>query len=120
MSITKLQIVTAWTIASQVYSGELTLTDGVTILSNENGLNMGSARCFIYLFKCLMEGKMFHFGTTEPAMRLVLEQIFNQHGKQGLYQALTALRSHIEHNELNYAKNMKQMKKVVDDFELLT
>jgi hypothetical protein len=120
MSITKIQIVTAWTVASQVYQGELTLTDGVSILSNENGLNMGSARCFIYLFKCLMEGKMFHFGTTEPAMRLVMEQIFNQHGKQGLIQALTALRSHIEHNELNYAKNMKKMRQVVDDFELLT
>jgi hypothetical protein len=63
---------------------------------------------------------MFHFGTTEPAMRLVMEQIFNQHGKQGLIQALTALRSHIEHNELNYAKNMKKMRQVVDDFELLT
>ena len=63
---------------------------------------------------------MFHFGTTEPAMRLVMDQIFNQHGKQGLIQALIALRSHIEHSETKYAKNMKKMRQVVDDFELLT
>ncbi len=119
MKITKLQTATAWAVASQVYSGQLTLTDAVSLLSNENGLNTGSARGFIYLFKCLMEGKKFHFGTPEFSMRHVLEQIYHEHGKKGLSQALTALRRHIEYNEFRYAKNMKRMRKVVEDFETL-
>lgn len=120
MSITTLQIATAWTVASQVYSGHLTLTEGVSLLSNESDLNEGTARCFMYLFKCLMEGKKFHFGTTECSMRHVMSLIFHEHGKEGLGQALTALRSHIEFNEFRYAKNMNRMRKVVEDFEVLT
>jgi hypothetical protein len=119
MKISEQQITTAWKVASQVYSGKLTLVDGVSFLSYENGLNKGSARSFIYLFKCLMEGKKFHFGTTELSMRHVIEQILHEYGKQALSQALNALRSHIEYNEYRYAKNMQRMKKIAEDFEML-
>jgi hypothetical protein len=119
MKITKLQIAAVWSIASQVYSGQLTVDDGVLLLSNDSGLNEGSARCYIYLYKCLREGKRFHFQTTELSMRYIMEQIFHEYGKQGLLQALTALRGHIEFNELQYTKNMKRMKKVAEDFEAL-
>lgn len=119
MRISKLQITTAWAVASQVYSGKMTMADGVSLLSNENGLNQASARGFIYLFKCLMEGKKFHFGTTELSMRHVMEQIRHEHGTEGLSQALNALRSHIEYNEFRYAKNMQRMKQIADDFDAL-
>ncbi len=104
MKITESQISASCQIASQVYSGQFTATDGITLLADKHGLNNSSARGFIYMYKFLMEGRLLKRNTSAYAMNHFIEQIYIEHGTQGLSQALTSLRAYIDYKNVHNAQ----------------
>ena len=120
MRITESQIIAACEIARQVFAGQIKSADGVSVLVNEHGLNKATAHDFIYDYKCLLQGKVFHRAMSAPAMRYFMSQIFSRHGAREPYQAVISLRAHIEYYEGHYKTTMHALRAVADEFETLS
>lgn len=120
MKITDAQVVAACRVASQVFAGQMKAAHGVTVLSSEHGLNKASAGDFINDYKHLLNGKVFHRAMSAPAMRYFMEQIFAEHGKAGLTNAVSSLHAHIGYFEGHYKITMHAMRAVADEFEALS
>lgn len=113
MAITKTQFEAACRVASQVFAGKRSTTDGAISLATEWGLNETSARDFIYDYKMMMEGRVFHRAMSAPAMEHFLHEIAREHGTQALLRAIAAVELHIEYYEGHYKVNLRSMRAVV-------
>jgi 5-methylcytosine-specific restriction protein A len=117
MRITQLQIEAACHIASQVYAKKLTTTEGANLLANQYSLNITSARDFIYDYKQMMYGRVFHRAMSASAMEYFLSEIHVEHGKDALSLAIEAVQLHIEYFESHYKITLHKMRKVVEKIQ---
>ena len=98
-----------------MHAGHLTTADGVATLTTEFALNAATAGDFIYDYKQLMAGKVFHRAMSAPAMRYFIQQISIKHGQQALSRALASLQAHIQYYEGHYKTTLHKMRAVVED-----
>ncbi|GAB3840283.1 HNH endonuclease [Hymenobacter jeollabukensis] len=85
----------AYLVATHVYHGQTSLTDGAQLLVNRHGLNVNSARDYINNFRYLMEGRGFTRTLNAFSMEYFLEQISTNYPAATLRNAVRALREHI-------------------------
>ncbi len=117
MRISEQQVEAACSVAEQVHDGQIRISEGVEKLAGEYGINPASARDFIYDYRCLAEGRVFHRAMSAPAMRHFVSRIVEKRGPEGASNALAALRSHIEYYEQHYKVTMHALRSVADEFE---
>jgi len=111
--ISETQYRAACTVASRVHAQKMKSADGVALLASDFGVNETSALDFIRDYRNLMAGKVLKRSMSAAAMSHFIEQISVEHGRQGLSQALTSLRAHIEY------RPSRLMRKVLERFEAL-
>lgn len=117
MKITQEQVVAAYETAKRVYAGEIKRADGIRWLVSRHGLNQATAGDFIYDYRQLVEGKEFHRAMSSDAMRYFLSQIEADRGPQGLLNAITSLRAHIEYYEALPKPTMHSMRTIASEAE---
>jgi 5-methylcytosine-specific restriction protein A len=120
MRITENQVSEACKIAQKVYDNEVKKVDGVNELVNIHGLNRATANDFIYDFKCLLLGKVFHRAMSAGAMYHFMSRINSEYGMDSLKQAVISLKAHIKYYEGHFKVNMHKLRGVADEFEQLT
>ncbi len=118
MKITQEQVVAAYGTAKRVFAGEIKRADGIRLLVSTHGLNQATAGDFIYDYRQLVEGKEFHRAMSSDAMRYFLSQIEADRGPQGLLNAITSLRAHIEYYEAISKSTMHSLRNVAADAEM--
>ena len=91
-------IPTAYDISKKVYEGELTLSDGTNNLVSQ-GMNMSSARDYIYDFRYLKQGKKFSRTLNTDSMEYFFANLLKDYGATELIKPLSALMQHIEYYE---------------------
>lgn len=114
MRITPTQFQAACHVATRVYAEELTTNGGAQLLADQYGLNITSARDFIYDYKQMMHGKVFHRAMSAPAMEYFLSEIHRKHGTAALSNAIQAVLLHVDYFENHYGTNMYKMRGVVE------
>jgi 5-methylcytosine-specific restriction enzyme A len=107
------QYAAACSFASLVFDGKIRESEGAAALARDFGLNQTSARDYIRDYKSLMKGRVFKRSMSAEAMDHFIEQIRIERGSHSLFQALAALRLHLE-----YRPNAL-MQKVLGHFEAL-
>ena len=99
MEISQLQIKATYDVAKRVYIGELEKEPGAKELSEQHGMNLGSARDYIKNFRHLMEGLVFHRTMNAFSTDYYLTQIYSDYGVDSLTQAMAAIQKHIDYYE---------------------
>jgi 5-methylcytosine-specific restriction protein A len=89
----------AYAISKKVYEGKLTFTEGKRLLSTDNKVNKSTAGDYIYNFRYLLNGQVFHRTLNTASMDYFLENIYKEYKKEGLSNALSALKKHIDYYE---------------------
>ncbi|HEX8279090.1 MAG TPA: HNH endonuclease [Segetibacter sp.] len=106
----------AYNISKKVYEKQLTFSEGQKIAVGDNKMNKNSAADYINDFRCLIEGKRFTRTLNAYSMEYFLEHIFNDFGAQGLTNALTALKEHIEYYEDLQKVRMHKMRDIYEKY----
>jgi 5-methylcytosine-specific restriction protein A len=99
MEISQSQIEASYAIAKRVYAGDLQKEEGVALLNGQYGMNAGSARFCIEIFRCLLEGSKFKRTINANTTDYYLINIYNDYGPESLAQAILAIQKHIEYYE---------------------
>ncbi len=97
--ITKEQYSAAFRVAVDFYQGLTTLTDGSAYLHEAHQLNIASARDYMYDFKCMMDGQVFHRAMSADAVDYFFNQIAAEFGLDALKNAVKATELHIIYYE---------------------
>lgn len=114
MEITNDQIKAAEEIASEVYDKQLTMTEGASILAENHGLNINSARDFINDYKYMMHGKLFQRAMSAPAINYFLTKIHEKRGEKFHALAVSAVDQHINYYEQLRKTKLHSMRSVLD------
>jgi hypothetical protein len=85
-------------------------------LEREHGVKSGSGRVFIDDYRHLCKGESFPRGMSAAAMRHFIGHIAMAYGRQGLENAVMALRGHIQFNEKLSHSRMHLMRAVAEEF----
>lgn len=117
MKITEAQVEASCRIASAVYAGSITTTEGIDELVSKHQVNRATAHDFIYDYKRLTQGKLFQRAMSAQAMTYFIEEIASTHGMSGLANAIESLWSHIHYYEGHTKTTMHKMRSVVTGFE---
>ena len=106
----------AYDTSKKVYEKRITFSEGQKIVVGEDIMNKNSAADYINDFRCLVEGKRFTRTLNAFSMEYFLEHIFNDYGVQGLTNALTALKEHIEYYEGIQKIRMHKMRDIYEKY----
>lgn len=113
--VTAIQHEAAYAIAAQVYSGHISTNDGARELHENYGLNETFARDFIYDFRCMRDGKVFHRGMSTDALQYFLASIKKDYGDAALAAALNSANAHVDYmKEKQNAPSIK-LRGVIDN-----
>jgi len=99
MQITPRQVEAASGVASAVFDQVMTVEAGANLLHSKHGLNINSARDFIFDFRHMLQGKVFQRAMSAPAIDYFLTRILAERGAKSLQQSLKAVWQHIEYYE---------------------
>lgn len=116
MRISKELVPLAYEVSKKVYEGELKLKDGQKKIVGKNRMNPNSAADYINNFRCMIEGRRFTRTNNAFSMEYFFDNIYRDYGSDGLTNALTALRLHIEYYEAIQNVNMKSMRNIYDKY----
>lgn len=115
--ISEEQFSIAYHVSKEVFKGNLKRKEGILLLSNEHNLNKASAGDFIYCFKCMMGGRIFHRAMSYKAMDYFIGSIANDFSSDRLNNALSALEKHIYYWETHYERKAVAMGRVLDKYQ---
>ncbi len=102
----------AYDFSKKVYESKLTLREGKEQLSVDGRMNINSAADYIQNFRCMLEGKKFTRTLNAYSMEYYFDNIYKDYGSSILFNALTALRLHIEYYEAKQNVTMHKMRDI--------
>ena len=73
------------------------------VVADETSMNRNSAFMYIYAVKNMLEGKVYKRAISAKALRKYFSTIYNEFGKTGLSNAITATREHVKYR---HSKNI--------------
>jgi 5-methylcytosine-specific restriction enzyme A len=111
--ISKVQIEATNTVAKRVYAGELEKELGAKELSEQHGMNLGSARDYIKNFRHLMDGLVFHRTMNAFSTDYYFTKIYNDYGIEFLTQAIAAVQKHIDYYEKLRPVKLHKLREVI-------
>ena len=117
MKINDEMIEESYIIAKKVYNKELTLTEGANKLSKQCKMDVGSAKDFIFNFRCLVTGQRYTRTMNGNATRYYLQNIFNDFGFDLLQRALQAVNAHISYYENLDHGRLNNIRSIYNDFK---
>jgi len=106
----------AYEISKKFYEKRMTFSEGQKVIAGDKKMNKNSAADYINDFKGLIEGRRFTRTLNAYSMEYFLEHLFNDYGTQGLTDALTALKEHIEYNEGIQKVRMHKMRDIYEKY----
>lgn len=115
--ITKDQYAAAFAVAVDFYQGRTTLTAGSNYLRETHSLNMASARDYMYDFKCMMNGQVFHRAMSADAVDYFFSEIEQQFGLDALRNAVQATSLHITYYEALDRGKLNKLRGVVEKYQ---
>jgi 5-methylcytosine-specific restriction protein A len=114
MEISQLQIKATYDVAKRVYVGELEKELGAKELSEQHGMNLGSARDYIKNFRHLMEGLVFHRTMNAFSTDYYFTKIYSDYGVESLTQAMAAVQKHIDYYEKLRPVKLHKLREVIE------
>lgn len=115
--ITKDQYSAAFSVAIDFYHGRLTLKTGSDHLNKVHKLNLASARDYMYDFRCMMNGEVFHRAMSADAIDYFLSEIQSQFGLDALKNAVKATELHITYYEALDRGKLYKLRGVVEKYK---
>lgn len=115
--ITREQYAAAFRVAADVYQGRTTKTDGIAYLQETFKLNPTSASDYMYDFKCMMNGQVFHRAMSADAVDYFFNQIATEFGLDALKNAVKATELHIIYYEGLGRTKLPKLRGVVDKYQ---
>ncbi|MCT7308640.1 HNH endonuclease [Ralstonia wenshanensis] len=117
MKITADQIRAAYEVASKVFDGELSATEGAQWLHEEQSLNLGSSRDFINNYRCLLAGRVFHRTLSLEAIDYFLRRIEADRGAEAIDMAIAAVYAHLDYySKLKKGSRLPSMRRLIDEW----
>lgn len=114
--ITQEQYSAAFSVAVDFYYGRSTLTRGSDYLNKVHQLNLASARDYMYDFKCMMNGQVFHRAMSADAVDYFFSEIHVQFGLDSLKNAVQATELHITYFEALGRGKLNKLRGVVEKY----
>jgi len=114
MEISKSQIEATYVIAKLVYLGELHKEQGAKQLSQQHGMNLGSARDYIKTFRHMLEGLNFTRTINAFATDYYFTNIYNDYGPESLAQAISAVQKHISYYEKLRSVTLNKLREIIN------
>jgi len=96
--ITEEQIIKSFEIAKSIYENKITQKAGLDELV-DFGMNRNSASDYVYNYQCMMTGKLMTRNSNVFGTEYYLNKIYENHGQNGLQNALISLSSHLDYYE---------------------
>lgn len=90
--------------------------DYADTVANETDMNRNSAFMYIHAVKSMLEGKVFKRAISTKALRKYFSAIYNDFGKTGLSNAITATRAHIKYRQ-SYGVPMDSIIALCDEYQ---
>lgn len=101
----------AYALAREVYRGSVDKTSAIEELSNEMGMNLGSAADYINNLRYMLSGKQYTRTLNCFATNYFLENIRSNFGEEALHNALSAFRKHLDYyDSLGHGRQVKLRK----------
>jgi 5-methylcytosine-specific restriction protein A len=113
MEISQFQIKATYDVAKRVYAGELEKEFGAKELSEQHGMNLGSARDYIKNFRRLMEGLVFHRTMNAFSTDYYFTKIYSDYGIESLAQAIASVQKHIDYYEKLRPVKLHKLREVI-------
>lgn len=115
MKITNEMTHRAYEIVKMVYNDELSRSEAKYKISDETGMNAGSAGDYITNFLAMMDGQRYTRTMNTYATRYILESIKRDYGNEKFQKALEATKEHIKYYNGLKNGNLNSIQNVVDD-----
>lgn len=109
--ITRLQVIAAEKIASEVYDERLTSTQGVEFLAETHKINPETARRFINSYRHMVQGQVFKSTMKPEDLNIFLSKIHEKRGHIAHTLAIHASKQHIIYYEQISNKTSNKTKK---------
>lgn len=106
----------AYEIAKMVYEGKLSRTEGKNKISDETGMNIGSAGDYITNFLAMMDGQKYTRTFNTYATKYFLTSIKMDYGEEQFKKALNATMEHVKYYNGLQNGNLNSIQNVIDEF----
>lgn len=116
MEITHEQIKLVYLVAKTVFKNDITLADGVKVVSHESGMNKGSARGYIEAFLKMMTGSEYKWTINAGATAYYLNSIYEEYGVKRLLSSISAVRKHLEYYEGKGKSSQPKIQKILKSY----
>jgi 5-methylcytosine-specific restriction protein A len=110
--ITEEMVIYAYNVGEKVYTGKLTLDNGINILVSQYNMNKRSAFDYIHNYECLISGEKYTRTMNEYATKYFLTKILIDKGINSLKTALEAVEKHLEYQDDNGYNNLVNIKEL--------
>lgn len=107
----------AYEIAKMVYEGNLSRTEGKNKISDETGMNIGSAGDYITNFLAMMDGQKYTRTLNTYATKYFLTRIKKDYGEDQFQKALRATKEHVKYYNGLRNVNLNSIQNVIDELE---
>ena len=91
-----------YTIAKSIFPNEEEINEAANKVSNETGMNLGSAKDYIKNFFLMMKGEKLSHDMKESDSRFYFENIQKDYGDEALRKALNSLQLYIAFSKQNH------------------
>lgn len=91
-----------YTIAKSIFPNEEEINEAANKVSNETGMNLGSAKDYIKNFFLMMKGEKLSHDMKESDSRFYFENIQKDYGDEALRKALNSLQLYLAFSKQNH------------------
>lgn len=112
--ILKEHYIAAELISSDVFDKKISAENGAQLLFEKYGLNISSAKDFIYDYKHLLAGEVFKRSMSSKAIDYFLNKILEKRGEQAYKNSIIAFEKHINYLEKGRTNSRKLFRKVLE------
>lgn len=100
--ITQKMAAACYTIAKSIFPNTEKINEAANEVSNETGINLGSAKDYIKNFFLMMKGEKLSHDMKESDSRFYFENIQKDYGDEALRKALNSLQLYIAFSKQNH------------------
>jgi len=107
----------AYEILKQVYSGELTSTEGRIKIAIESGMNKNSVQILLNIFLSMMKGEVYTRTFNNDTNRFLFESIRKDYGETYFRKALSAAKKHTQYYSTLGKGNLRGLEEIIEELE---
>lgn len=118
--ITDEQVHAAYALSKQVLHGEIATSAAVTALTEQHGMNPGSAQAYVSTLQHIFAGREYRRTVNAYATRYFLDCIFRDFGNEGLSRAIESLKKHANYYASTGKSSLPSIRKLITEYSART